>query len=340
VQSLLVFAPNWIGDAVMATPALRALHRRFPEARITVAARSPVCAVLEGLPYVAAFLPLDGYRGRGGLFRFRRDARSESYDGAVVLPHSFRAALLAWLSGAPKRLGYRRNGRAWLLTDASEPYQEAGRIVPVYMAREYLDLVARWGCEDDGKGLELHADPEEVAAVHALRDTTRLAAALAPGAAFGPSKRWPPNRYAAVADALAGQDIDTLLLWGPGEEDTRDAVRHACRVPLLSPYGDDRPTIARLKAAIAAADILIGNDSGPRHIAIAFGKPVICIMGPTSPRYTDSPWERGAVLRIEVDCGPCQQPVCRTDHRCMHGIHIEDVLRAVRAHLPNRAASV
>jgi len=121
---------------------------------------------------------------------------------------------------------------------------------------------------------------------------------IAPGAAVGPSKCWPAERYAAVADALHEEcGARCVLLTGPGEEATRDAVRAAARTPLLNPYAGPG-SIAELKAVIASLDLLIGNDSGPRHIAIAFKKPVICVMGPTSPAYTASPWERGRVLRV------------------------------------------
>jgi heptosyltransferase-2 len=116
-----------------------------------------------------------------------------------------------------------------------------------------------------------------------------------------------------------------VLLTGPGEADTRAAVLKAVKFPLLEFPGGGIP---RLKAVLAEADLLVGNDSGPRHIAIAFGKPVVCVMGPTSPRYTDSPWEKGRVLRVEVDCGPCQKPVCATDHRCMTRISVDAVVEA------------
>jgi len=163
---------------------------------------------------------------------------------------------------------------------------------------------------------------------------------IAPGAAFGPSKRWLPERFAAVADRLHREhNAQCFLLTGPGEEETRDAVLRAAQTPLIE-YHDGAPSIARLKAAIAGVDLLIGNDSGPRHIAIAFGKPVVCIMGSTSPAYTQSPWERGEVLRVDVDCGPCQKPICVTDHRCMTGITVERAVAAAAKwlDLPSPAA--
>ncbi|MFO7973294.1 MAG: glycosyltransferase family 9 protein, partial [Candidatus Hydrogenedentota bacterium] len=152
--------------------------------------------------------------------------------------------------------------------------------------------------------------------------------------AFGPSKRWPAERYAAVIDALHDKvGARVVLLTGPDEEDTREAVlSSATHAPIIPDEG--RPSIDILKAVISLSDLLIGNDSGPRHVAIAFKKPVICIMGPTSPRYSEGPYETGEVLRVDVDCGPCQEPVCKTDFRCMTRIAPDAVLAAALRYLP------
>lgn len=319
-RSILVLLPNWLGDAVMCTPALRALKRRFPEARITASGKSSCCAVLEDLPWVDQFLPIPERPGLLKSLALRASLRATGPELAVVFPHAFRAAWLAWLSGAPCRIGVNRGGRRLLLSDSIPPFRVAGRRVPRYTALEYLELVALIGASGDGAGLELRADPVHRDAVKKLLEPGRPVVGIAPGAAFGPSKRWLPERFAAVADELHYKHrAQCLLMTGPGEEDTRDAVLRAVKVPLIDYHGGS-PSIARLKAAIASVDLLIGNDSGPRHIAIAFGKPVICIMGSTSPAYTQGPWEKGEVVRIDVDCGPCQKPDCTTDHRCMTGI--------------------
>jgi heptosyltransferase-2 len=323
---ILAIAPNWLGDAVMCTPALRAIKRRFPQSTLAVAGQPSVCALLEGLPCIDRLHPLSSLRGLFSLLTAARAMADDARDLAVVFPHSFRAALLARLARAERRIGYNRDNRRRLLTDAPEPHRENGAITPVYMAREYLDLVAPLGCTDDGIGLELAASPAERAAVRERFAGHGPLVALAPGAAFGPAKRWPAERFAAVADALAAQrGARCVLLTGPGETDTRAAVLAAAKSPLLEFPGGG---IARLKAVLAEADLLVGNDSGPRHIAIAFGKPVVCVMGPTSPRYTDSPWEKGRLLRKDTDCGPCQKPVCATDHCCMTRITAEAVVEA------------
>jgi heptosyltransferase-2 len=334
-KAILALAPNWLGDAAMCTPALRALHRRWPKARLTVAGRASVCALLAGLPWISQSQVLPAQATLQQM-RAAADTCSPGRRGlCVVFPHSFRAALFAWLTRAGTRLGYARGGRTWLLTEAVQPHREGGRIAPIYMAREYLDLLAPLGCKDDNEGLQLAADAAEIARVHRLVEGPGPLITIAPAAAFGPSKCWPAARYAAVADRLTADfGARCLLVTGPGEEATRQAVLDAAKTPLLELPGG--PSVARLKAAIALSDLLIGNDSGPRHMAIAFKKPVVCIMGPTSPRYSSGPWEHGQVLRVDVDCGPCQKPICRTDHRCMTQITPDQVVAAAAAWLPPR----
>ncbi len=329
------FVPNWIGDAAMCTPALRALRRRFPETELIALGRSSVCALLEDIPWLDRLITIPARAGLAAMMRLSGDFRLRRHDRAVLFSHSFRSAALARILGARHVLGYARGSRSPLLTQRMQPHRENNRVVPIYMAVEYLELVRAWGCEDDGSGLELHAKPALVEAFRARFRGPGPLVGLAPGAAFGPSKCWPAERYAAVADALAERaGAQCVLLTGPGEEATRDAVLGRARTRLAA-YHDGAPSIALLKAAISQLDVFLGNDSGPRHIAVAFGVPVVCLMGPTSPRYSSGPYEKGAVLRIDVPCGPCQKPVCATDHRCMTGIAVEQVVQAALERLPS-----
>jgi heptosyltransferase-2 len=329
-MNLLVFVPNWLGDVAMATPALRALRRGLPDATLTVAGRASACALLRGLPHIDHYIEL---RGGHGLRCFARDVaalRRSRPDAAVVFPHSFRAALLARLSGASRRVGYDRDGRRFLLTQAEQPYREEGAIVPIYMGAEYLGLARALGCQDDEEGLELSAAPETVAQVRTCLGSGGPVVGFAPGAAFGPSKCWPADRYAAVADRLTTlHGARCVLLTGPGEEATREAVQQAAQTRFITCDGG-RPTIELLKATISQLDLLICNDSGPRHIAVAFGVSAVCLMGSTSPRYSNGPYEKGEVLRVDVDCGPCQKPVCTTDFRCMTRIGVEWVVETAQ----------
>jgi heptosyltransferase-2 len=333
-KRILAFVPNWLGDVAMCTPALRALARRFPEAELIAVGRAGACDLLRGLGWLDGMVAIPARLGVGAMLGLRWKLGAGRATLAVVFPHSFRAALAARVTGAESRLGYARNGRAWLFTHKALPYREDGVIVPVYMGEEYLDLVKSVGCEDDGEGLELVADPGTVEKLRPRLEGDGPLIAVAPGAAFGPSKRWPAERYAAVIDTLhAEAGARAVLLTGPGEEDTRDAVLAAAKHPPIV-ADEGCPGIETLKASIALADLLIGNDSGPRHVAIALKKPVICIMGPTSPRYSEGPYETGEVLRVDVDCGPCQKPVCETDFRCMTRILPEAVVAAALRYLP------
>ncbi len=332
MKRILALVPNWLGDAVMCTPALRALHKRYPHARLTVAGRSAICALLEDLPWIHSLHPIPDRPALSEMLRLARLLREPGCDATVVFPHSFRAALLARLTRSRRRIGYRRNGRRWLLTDSRPPHCEEGRIVPQYMAREYLDLVALLDCPDDNQGLELGLSQAAIQETAPYLEGEGPLIGLAPGAAFGPSKRWMPEAFAAVANSLAKRGpARFVLMTSPSEQSIRETVLAHAEAPLIE-LPAAMSSVAALKALIARLDLLLCNDSGPRHIANAFKRPVVCIMGPTSPRYTDGPYEIGRVLQRDLRCIPCQQPECPLGHHaCMRAISPEQVFEAVMA---------
>lgn len=329
-QSILVIAPNWLGDAVMATPALRALKRRFPEASITVAGNPSVCGLLQDLPYINELFPLQPKSSLLPLLRQAKALAPKAKDLTVVLPHSFRSALLAKFVGSKQRIGYARDGRGPLLTRALQPHMVNGHIVPIYMAEEYLILVRTLGAEDDGQGLELCVSESVMGRVRkGLLNGSVPLIAVAPGAAFGPSKQWMPEAFATCAKIITKEiPARFLLLTGPDEHGIRtEILNHAPSLFIEPP--DCGTSMEVMKAAIACSNMLICNDSGPRHVAVAFKKPVVCIMGPTSPLYTAGPYEKGVVIRLDLECSPCQKPVCPLEHhRCMREITPEQVAEA------------
>lgn len=329
-RQVVVFAPNWLGDVVMCTPAIRTIAQRFPHAHLTVVGKPSNCKLLEGLPSIQEFCPIPAKAGLLSMLRLANRFRGRPKDLAIVFPHSTRAALTARVAGCKRVLGYDRGGRARLLTDALEPHKVDGVTTPKYMAWEYLDLLDPLGCEYDGFGLELVADAHAVARMKEHLVGERPYVGIAPGAAFGPSKLWPSERFAAVADALHEQmGASCVLLTGPGEEAIRDAVQAAAKHPLIE-CDERNPTMDSLKATMSLLDLFVGNDSGPRHVAVAFNVPTVILMGPTSPLYSEGPYERGRVLRVDVDCGPCHKPICATDHRCLTRIHENDVIEAAK----------
>ncbi len=341
-RRILGRCPNWVGDLVMAGPALRALRATFPEAEITLLLKPSLAGIVEGAPWHDRVIPLHTYgreRGPRGTWHAAAALRRERFDLGVLLPNSFSSAWLMRLGGVDRILGYARNARSLFLTDRVPPPRERGRIVPVPMTRYYLDLVAPLGCPAGRNDLELFVTPEESSEVDALFRRLDLSAArplvaITPGASFGASKMWPPDRFAQAADTLLSRHGGAACLFpGPGEEETAERVAKAMRQPVrIAPVVG----LGVLKAAIARCELLITNDSGARHLAVAFGVPHVVVMGPTDPRYTSMNLERAVVVRREVPCGPCHLKVCPIDHRCMTRINVADVVAAAEAAMATR----
>lgn len=342
IRSILVVAPSWVGDVVMATPAIRALKRRFAAARILVLATAAGAAVLENNPHIDRIVAADkrgvgaDTSGRAELVRLLREERP---DLAVVLPNSFRAALLAWRAGAKRRVGYAVQWRSFLLTDPIPPPREGGRIVPINMVDRYLCLCAAVGCTDLTKDEELFESEGDVARANEVLASLGVGSGdelivLIPGASFGPSKLWGAEKFAAVADTLANRrGAKVLAHVGPGEESVGRAVAEASRGSvLLAPPGVIDLRV--LKAVIRRSALVIANDTGPRHYAVAYGIPNVAILGPTSRRYIEVNLDRTVLLQAQVDCGPCQRKVCRRDHRCMELITVVEVVGAAESLLP------
>jgi heptosyltransferase-2 len=332
---ILVRCPNWVGDLVMATPSLRALRERFADSEITLLLKPALAGILAGAPWYDRLLPLRIYgedRRWGRLGRAAAALRGEAYDLGILLPNSFGSAWMLRRARVRRRLGYARNGRGWLLTDRVPPPRERGFVVPVPMARYYLELVGRLGCDTDREDLELHVTAEEEAAADGEQEKlgltgTKPLIAIAPGASFGASKMWPPANFAEVADAiLARRGGAAWVLPGPGEEGPARTIaeRMRGRVAVTWPPLETGP----LKAQIRRCALLLTNDAGGRHIASALGVPHVVVMGPTDLRYTGLGGRRGAVVRREVPCGPCHLKVCPLDHRCMTLIRPREVAEA------------
>jgi heptosyltransferase-2 len=318
---ILVRSPNWVGDAVMATPALRALRAAHPDAEIALEGPPHLEGLYRGLPSYDAFLP--AARGVKEVLARARALRAGGFDWAVLLPDSPRAALAPFLARTPRRVGYARDPlRGALLSERLAIPREGGRRRPIPMLDRFLAITRALGCPDRGDDLTLCVDPrvaEEVArrlAQHGAGPDDAVLA-VAPGASFGESKLWPAEHFARACDEIARRrGLCPVLAPAPGElAIARDvAARMGERaVALIDPPLD----LAELKALIARSRLLLSNDTGPRQIAVALGCPVIALMGPTDPRHTARHLELQRVLREDVPCAPCHLEVCPTDHRCM-----------------------
>lgn len=321
----------------MATPALRCLRLNFPKAQIDLTLIPYVRKILEGAPWFDAIIeysPKGEHKGIVGHRRYLRGLRKNEYDLILVFPNSFISALLAYLSGAKLRVGYNREGRRILLTNALPRPAESGRFAPQPMVDYYLKLCEEVGATAGSKKTELFVDhasekrAEELFAKYEI-GRRRPVIAINPGAAYGSSKLWAPENFSEVCDTLLEHaDCDVVLLGGPNEQNTVCEIVHAARVKPTN-LAEENVPLDLLKSVIKRCDLLITVDSGPRHIAVAFDKPVVVLMGPTDPRYTNCNLEKSAILRVsDLDCAPCHIKKCPTDHECMTRITPDMVIRA------------
>lgn len=332
---ILVRGPNWAGDLVMATPGFRALAAAYPEARRVLLLRPGLIPLLAGSPWFHEIRPLRASgREPAALWREARALRRERFELAISLPDSFSSALLLRLAGAARIVGYARNGRSWLLHRAVPLPREAGRRVLIARERHVLGLMEAAGAPARGTGLELFVTSEEEAeSLRALDaagvDPERPIAALAPGASFGTSKLWPTRHFAAVGDALAAAGAQVVLLGAPSEHALASRLREGMRAPAADLTAGG--SLGRLKAVLRRARVLVCNDAGARHVAVAFGTPCVALFGPTALEKTNLNLERVTALWHDVPCRPCYQRVCPIDHRCLAQLEPRRVIAAALA---------
>jgi heptosyltransferase-2 len=315
---ILVRGPNWTGDLVMATPGFRALRAGFPDARITLHVQAALAPLLDGAPW---FDDVATFAGAGSPFRDGRALRARGcFDLGLCLPDSFEAALLMRAAGVRRVVGYARGGRGLLLHQRVPFPREAGPRGLMPRELHVLGLVEALGCARRGTALELFVtEAEEREAETALAaggvSAGEPVALLAPGASFGASKLWPVESFAAVGDALARAGARVVLTGSASERALVARVRAAMHRGALDLSG--ALGLGAFKALMRRARILVGNDAGARHVATAFGLPVVLVMGPTSLDKTSWNLERVSVLSADVACRPCYLRECPIDHRCM-----------------------
>lgn len=355
-KNILVFLPNWVGDVVMATPALRALRARFGGARITFFGRKIALDVMTGTAWADAQM-LDESNKSPRLLHFARTSmhiREGRFDLAVLLPNSFRTAALARMGGGIGEVaGYDRDGRGWLLSHKIQAARdERGRFVPVPTIEYYNALARLLGCEEPGRRMELPVAAADDRAAAELLAVARSGEAvpgeaagggrqgvlvmLNPGASFGPSKLWPAERFAAVADGLIdSHGAGIIINAAPAERGIAKAVGEAMKHRPLINFAERDNSLGLLKGLLRRCELLITNDTGARHFGAALGTGIVTIFGSTDPTWAQLDYPRERILRAEVPCSPCQSKVClepagETFHQCMKAITPEMVLAASR----------
>ena len=332
VRKILVRAVNWLGDAVMTTPALGAIRASFPNAHITLLANPLVARMFtphEAVDQVVVYDKQGVHAGLAGRLKLAAQLRGGGFDLAILLQNAFDAALIAWLARIPRRIGYKSDGRGLLLTRGVAVTAAARQL---HHVDYYLTMLAACGITGGERKLRLTVTPQEEEAAAVLLADAGVAAgdfllAINPGAAYGAAKRWYPERFAEVAQALSARwGAKVLITGGPGERAIAGDIAAALGGNCLNMAG--RTDVRMLMALLKRCDFLVTNDSGPMHIAAAFGVPLVAIFGSTD-HTTTSPFSgRAVVVRKETDCAPCLLRECPTDHRCMTAVTASDVVAA------------
>jgi heptosyltransferase II len=324
---ILVRAANWVGDAVMSIPALQAIRDRFPEAHITVLARPWVADLYRGAPFcdqILLYHPRPGLRDWGAKWKLSQVLRGIGFDAAFLLPNSFGAALVPFLAGIPRRIGYARDGRSLLLTDAIARPREGE--IAVHERFYYLELLRRAGV--------LAALPDEAPIRLSVRarEYPMPVIGLSPGAAYGTAKRWLPESFAIAGVSLARQWSATVLVFGTKEEaGVCEEVAEKIRAAGVSAESLGGKTgLYEFMEHAAACRVFVTNDNGAMHIVSALGVPTVAVFGATRHTTTGPTGKRTVIVREEVDCSPYPHPCllreCPIDHRCMMAVKPERVV--------------
>jgi len=331
-ETLLVCCPNWVGDVVMATPALDCLRQNFPDVRLIGVVRNYVRGVVEDGPWFDRLIGSDDKTIRG-FWKLVKTIRGLDADVAIVFPNSMRSALSARLAGINRIYGYCRNYRSLLLTGGPQPVRSANGIVPVPMVDYYMEI-CRWlnltPLQPVKPSLFLSDALQEkgnrLLASYGI-EPGDMVIGMNPGAKFGSSKCWHPEYFAKLAELFTQKwNCKILLFLGPGEDDIARSIIHGSQASIIN-TGPDKVDLTLLKPLVKRCALLVTNDTGPRHYAVAFDIPVVVLMGPTDPRYTAANLEKTLVLRKELDCSPCHQKKCPRNHECMRMISPEAVFR-------------
>nr|WP_320115684.1 lipopolysaccharide heptosyltransferase II [uncultured Desulfuromonas sp.] len=325
-RRIVVRGTNWIGDAVMTTPALSALRACYPETEIVMLANPLVAELFRVHPAIDRVMVYDrkgSHKGVRGFLAMANELRREKFDIAVLLQNAIEAALLAFAAGIPCRAGYTTDGRR-LLLNAPVSVTAADKLL--HHTDYYLQLLRRLGIEGGDGRLCLAIDQQEQAWAESVLGNNRIIA-LNPGAAYGSAKRWIPERFAEVADQLAERyQARILLTGGPGETEIGQDIATAMNHAVINMVG--QTTVRQMMALLANSSLLVTNDSGPMHVASAFDIPIVAVFGSTDHTTTCPASERVRIVRKDTECAPCLLRQCPTDHRCMTAIEASDVIEA------------
>jgi heptosyltransferase-2 len=322
MSRVCVRATNWLGDAVMSLPAIRAIRQVFPRAHIAVVARPWVADLYARETSINRVIPYPASKGLSAKRKFAARLRDEHFDGAILLQNAFDAALIAWLARIPERIGYNRDARGLLLTRAI-PVPEPGDI-PRHQRFYYLELLRRAGMIErfpptDAIRLEGIEAARESGARHlAALGMGAPVIGISPGAAYGNAKRWLPERFAEVARAFLPVSAAVLVFGSAFERPLcEEAAASLRRLSIEARNLAGETTLREFIDLAAACRLFLTNDSGAMHVASALAVPTVAVFGATDDAATGPTGPLARVVREHAECSPCLLRDCPIDHRCM-----------------------
>ena len=336
-----IFLPNWIGDIVMATPTLRALHTHFGSQMALVGIMRPtVSQVIAGTSWLSETVFFDPRSPNRDVrcWPLVNQLRELRLDTIILLTNSFRAGAIAWLSGARWRVGYATYGRGLLLNRKLYPPRNGWWRTPISAVDRYLQLAYLVGCppKPRPRPLELATLEQDEQAADRVWEKLGLSGArcvvvLNTGGAYGPAKRWSDEQFAALARRIVTEhDARVLIICGPAEREAAAKIERVASHQRVRSLAREELSIGLSKASIRRCQLMVTTDSGPRHFAAAFKVPVVTLFGPTDPRWAET-YSPGAIhLQHSVPCQPCAKRVCPLGHHaCMRDLSVEVVYTAV-----------
>ncbi|MGO9379844.1 MAG: lipopolysaccharide heptosyltransferase II [Dissulfurispiraceae bacterium] len=336
-EKILIRGVNWIGDAVMTLPALRAIRKFYSQAHITLLVKPLVASLFENSADVDEVIIYEAeFQGLAGKLRLAKMLRKKRFSRAILLQNAFDAALIAFLARIPERIGYDRDRRGFLLT---RPVRYTNQDRDVHHIFYYLNLLTAAGIHAAYSHPWLRMTLRERLDARAkLSEIKRPILGINPGATYGSSKRWLPERFAEVAGWFIRETGGSVVIFGgKGEVPIAEEIHKQISINKLLLAG--KTSLRELMALVSECDVFVTNDSGPMHIAYALGTPLTAIFGSTSPELTGPVGEGHAVIRTKIDCSPCFERTCDKDYiKCMFGITSEDVYDNIRRLLPTKRA--
>ena len=338
IKRVVVRGTNWVGDSVMTVPALRALRRVLPDANITLAIRPSAKGIFAGVDFIDDVLVYDR-RNAFSVISQVREWRKRSFDLGVLFQNAFEAALIPFLAGVPVRLGYATESRQALLThplplpEWRSSKHEVFYYLYLVTALEQLLTGANTVCETDPDISLPISESRRTEAADLLRsfgvDEAKSVVAICPGSINSRAKRWPAERYAALADRLMDEQRQVLLIGSKDELDVTNEVTGRMQNRPIVLTG--KTSLDQITAVLGHVDLVVTNDTGPAHIAAALGCPTIVIFGPTNPLTTRPFSFKAEIIRHPPDCAPCMLRDCPIDHRCMTAITVDEIFERSHA---------